>query len=78
MPKLEWREVIIMGGKLLKPTDVAEKLSFSLATVYRLIDSGKLPVVKIGAALRVRETDLDHLIRVNTECRGTLKCNWRK
>ena len=41
----------------MKPKDVAERMSYSLATVYRLIDSGKLPVVKIGSALRVQEGD---------------------
>ena len=66
-----------MNGALLKPKDVAERMSYSLATVYRLIDSGKLPVVKIGSALRVQEGDLDRLIRQNTENRGVLKRNWR-
>ena len=66
-----------MDGKLLKPTDVAEKLNYSLATVYRLIDSGQLQVVKISRGLRVREADLDRLIRLNTENRGTLKRNWK-
>ena len=63
--------------KLLTPKNVEDLLSCSLATVYRLIDSGRLPVVKITSALRVRESDVERLIRSNTECRGTLKRNWR-
>ena len=67
-----------MNGKLIKPKDAAELLSYSLATVYRLIDSGQLPVVKIGkGGLRIAESDIDTLIRHNTERRGTLKRNWR-
>jgi len=66
-----------MSDILLKPNEVAEKLSFSLRTVYRMIDSGKLPVVKIGSALRVRESEIDRLIKQNTEHRGTLKRNYR-
>jgi len=67
----------MLHDKLLKPKDVAERLSYSLATVYRLIDSGMLPVVKIGSGLRVIESDLDRLIRGNTERRGRLKRDWR-
>jgi len=70
-----------MSDMLLTPKAVAEKLSFSMPTVYRLIDSGQLPVVKIGAgqrgALRVRESELEKLIKNNTERRGTLKRNYR-
>ena len=66
-----------MNDILLKPREVAEKLSYSLPTVYRMIDSGKLPVVKIGSGLRVRQSEIERLIKQNTEHRGTLKRNWR-
>jgi len=66
-----------MNDNLLSPAKVAERLCYSLSTVYRLIDSGKLPVIKIGAGLRVRESDIERLIRQNTERRGSLKRNWR-
>ena len=66
-----------MTETLLRPKEVADRLSYSLRTVYRLIDSGQLPVVKIGSVLRVRESDIDNLIKQNTERRGTLKSKWR-
>jgi excisionase family DNA binding protein len=63
--------------RLFKPKEVADMLSYSLATIYRLIDSGRLPVVKIRSGLRIRASDIERLIRVNTENRGTQKRNWR-
>ena len=69
--------MIQVTTKLLTPKKVAEQLSYSLPTVYRLIDSGQLPVVKIRGALRVCESEVERLIRNNTERRGSLKRNWR-
>lgn len=45
--------------RLLTIKQAAELLSLSEATVWRLIRVGKLPVVHIGRATRVRLSDLD-------------------
>jgi excisionase family DNA binding protein len=43
---------------LLTVREVAERLRVHPITVRRLIKDGKLPVVRIGRAIRVREEDL--------------------
>jgi len=48
--------------------EVAAALRVSNMTVYRLINSGKLPALRIGRSFRLREVDLNeylsgHLIR---------------
>ena len=48
---------------LLRLRDVAARLDLSLSTVRRLIRDRKLPVVKLNAAVRVRERDLQALIQ---------------
>ena len=54
---------------LLRIDDAAQRLSISRATVYRLIQRGELPIVRIGSAVRVRAIELDLWvagIRANT------------
>ena len=49
--------------RLLRVTDVAERLATSVATVRRLIASGELPARRIGStSLRIREQDLEELV----------------
>ena len=47
---------------LLTVKEAAAWLAISPATCYRLMERGCLPSVKIGAARRVRATDLQSLI----------------
>ena len=50
---------------LLQVPQVAELLACSIATVYALIDTGKLPAVKIGVGnggVRVAREDLQSFI----------------
>jgi excisionase family DNA binding protein len=49
--------------KLLKPTDTAQRLSIAPATVRKWIHEGRLPVVRLGRAVRIREEDVDALAR---------------
>ncbi len=44
--------------RLLKPGEVATALSISRALTYRLLQSGKIPVVRISHAVRVKPSDL--------------------
>jgi excisionase family DNA binding protein len=51
--------------KLLKPEEVAERLSLALSTVRKWIHLGILPVVHLGRrAVRIREEDCEALARI--------------
>ena len=42
--------------------EVAQVLRVSNMTVYRLINGGQLPAVRVGKSYRVREEDLDSFL----------------
>lgn len=44
--------------RILRPDEVADELRVSRSTVYRLIEEGKLPHVKVGGQKRIRRCDL--------------------
>ncbi len=50
--------------RLLKPAEVATRLAVSQTTVRKWIFLRKLPVVRVGRTVRVREEDLEALIRL--------------
>lgn len=56
--------------RLLTVADVALALRVTPKTVYRLLAAGKLPRVKVGAAVRVRPEDLDRFIDRQTQTGG--------
>jgi excisionase family DNA binding protein len=39
--------------KLLKASEVAERWDLHRATVYRLVQSGQLPALRIGGSIRI-------------------------
>ena len=47
---------------VLRPSDVSELLDLHPNTVYRLLQSGKLPARKIGGSWRICRKDLINLI----------------
>ncbi len=48
---------------LLRPIDVAEQLKCSTKRVYKLIDRGKIKIVKLGEkSIRIKEEDLSNFI----------------
>lgn len=47
---------------ILRPSDVSELLDLHPNTVYRLLQSGKLPARKIGGSWRIYRKDLINLI----------------
>ena len=53
------------GGKyrLLRVREVAEQLGVCNATVYRLVEAGELPHVRIVNSIRVRPDDLEEFVR---------------
>jgi len=48
--------------RFLTVGEVARVLRVSNMTVYRLINSGRLPAVRVGRSFRLREEDLDHFV----------------
>lgn len=44
--------------KLYMPAEVASKFGISRATLYRLVETRKLPFYKVGRSLRFSEEDL--------------------
>ena len=46
-------------GRLLRPQEAADRLTVSLSTLRRLIKVGRLPVVRVGHAIRIRPQDLE-------------------
>lgn len=54
---------------LMEPWDVADVLNVSRKTVYKLANSGGLPSVKFGGALRFDPADVDAFIEAN-RCGG--------
>jgi len=53
---------------LLKAEDVAELLNISLAYAYRLTQSGQIPTVRLGRAVRIRYQDLLTFIERSVHC----------
>jgi excisionase family DNA binding protein len=52
-------------SELLTPGAVAELLAVSKPTVYRLVESGDLPAVRIGGQLRIDANELGEWIEHN-------------
>lgn len=51
-----------MPDRLLSVIEVAERLSRSRVTIYRMIHAGELPAVQFRGGIRVRESDLEEYI----------------
>jgi excisionase family DNA binding protein len=49
-------------SQFLTVSEVARQLRVSNMTVYRLINSGQLPAVRIGKSFRLREEDIDRYL----------------
>jgi excisionase family DNA binding protein len=47
-----------MADRLLTARDVAERLSISTATVYKLVAAGAIPCLRVSNAIRFRAADL--------------------
>jgi excisionase family DNA binding protein len=51
--------------KLLKGNEVAKVLNVSRSYAYLLMQSGELPIVRLGRSVRVRPIDLEKFIKQN-------------
>jgi excisionase family DNA binding protein len=52
-------------NRLLKPEEVAAMLSISKSFAYHLLQTGAIPVVRLGKACRVRPKDLAAFVENN-------------
>jgi excisionase family DNA binding protein len=61
--------VALYGGRdrLLRVSDVAERLGVCAATVYRLCESGALAHVRIVNSIRIRPEDLREFMAARPE-----------
>lgn len=62
---------------LLTVREVAGMLKLSASKVYELIARGKIPVYKVGGALRIGRHDLEAYLNACREVRGTVKTKLR-
>lgn len=53
--------------KLLKPTDIAERLNISKTKAYGILQNREIPVIMIGGSLRVKEDHLEEWIEKQTK-----------
>jgi excisionase family DNA binding protein len=51
--------------RLLKPNEVADFLNISRSFAYQLLQTGAIPVVRLGKSVRVRPKDLENFIQAN-------------
>jgi excisionase family DNA binding protein len=52
----------VLARPLLSVRAVASKLSVSEKTVRRLIESGRLPAVRVGARVRIDQAELEAFV----------------
>ncbi|HQV69729.1 MAG: PocR ligand-binding domain-containing protein [Anaerolineae bacterium] len=52
-------------AELLSTRDVVDLLQVDRTTIYRLVEDGKLPAIRIGKQWRFDRADLNHLMRGN-------------
>ena len=62
---LEKVSTIIENKCLLKASEVARILNISRSLVYNLIQTGKIPHIRINQSVRVRQDDLNTFIEGN-------------
>ena len=49
--------------ELLTVAEVATLMRLSKMTIYRLIDSGQLPAIRVGRSLRIPKTSVESFLR---------------
>ena len=54
-----------MDTNLINKRDVAKRINSSEQTVARLVNDGKLPVIRVGNRLKFQVSDIDAYIEAN-------------
>ena len=49
-------------SRFVTVAEVAARLRVSNMTVYRLIQAGQMPAVRVGRSYRLRDVDVDHYL----------------
>src|ERR1700694_2206591 len=62
--------------RLLAVSEVAKRFSVSDQTIYRWIDEGILPVVKVRRLLRIRQSDVHRLLEESSAPAAPLAGGW--
>jgi excisionase family DNA binding protein len=52
-----------VGDRLLDVNEVAEYLRVSRSSVYKMIERGEIPAIRLGRLLRVNRADLETALR---------------
>jgi len=63
----------IVSPALLRVDEVADRLAVSRATAYRLIQRGALPIIHIGASVRIPADALDRWIEDQVAAAGRVE-----
>ena len=50
------------GARLLRLSEVADRLALSRSMCWKLVATGELPSIRIGRACRVRPSDLEAFV----------------
>jgi excisionase family DNA binding protein len=53
----------VQSSRLLSPLEVCRELEADRTSVYRKLRSGEIPSLKLGHALKVRQSDLQEYIK---------------
>lgn len=53
-----------MNEKLLRVSEAAERLSLRPGTIRKLLAQKRIQAVRIGRAVRIREADIDAVVRL--------------
>ncbi len=59
MPRVQPNE---NQSRFVTVAEVADQLRVSNMTVYRLVQSGQLPAVRVGRSYRIRDIDVDRFL----------------
>ncbi|MEK7355627.1 MAG: helix-turn-helix domain-containing protein [Bdellovibrionota bacterium] len=54
-----------MHSRLINVAEAAEQLGIASKTLYKWVESGQIPYVRIGRLIRFREADLEEWLEIN-------------
>jgi excisionase family DNA binding protein len=54
-----------LNTRLLNVAEAADQLGIASKTLYKWVESGQIPYVRIGRLIRFREADLEEWLEIN-------------
>jgi excisionase family DNA binding protein len=67
-----------ISNRLLKANEVAQILGISRSQVYKLMDSGVIPVIRFGKIVRVDPGELEAFILDHSNKLGGVNIRWER